>query len=272
LNIIACENAVGATSRLHKSIVEHLSPEDKEYVDKHVGFANCSVDRIVPPFEPEDQEHTLDVGVEGFHEWIVEGASLKGDSPPDIKGWALTENLPAYNERKLFTLNTGHAIAAYLGFLRGLHTIDESIKHPEIRSVVRGALEESGAALIKKHGFKPDEHKRYIDKIEERFKNGAVKDNVARVGRQPLRKLNREDRLVGPTIMAKEYGVKVKHLPVGIAAALRYYDESDDQSKELQQKIKDKGIEAVVSDITSFDHSTEEHKLIVSAYNDLGKL
>ena len=215
--------------------------------------------------------HTLDVGVEGFFEWIVEGTSLKGSPPPDIHGWVLTNHLPSYNERKLFTLNTGHAITAYLGSLKGLRTIDESISHPVIRAVVRGALEESGAALVKKHGFKKEEHEKYIDKIEERFRNKAVKDEVARVARQPLRKLGREDRLVGPTWMAKEQGVEVKHLPVGIAAALRYNDKSDEQSMELQREIKDNGVEKVIADITGFDHGTDEHKKIVDAYHALEK-
>jgi mannitol-1-phosphate 5-dehydrogenase len=201
---------------------------------------------------------------------VVEAPSLK-EPRPHIKGWQLTHHLPAYNERKLFTLNTGHAIAAYLGFLKGLATIDEAIRDEEVHAVVRGALGESGAALVKKHGFKQEEHDAYITKIEERFKNKAVRDEVARVGRQPLRKLGREDRLVGPTIMARQQGVKVQHLPVGIAAALRYDDSTDEQSRELQKDIKEKGIEVVVQEITGFDDGTEEHQKIVEAYHSLDK-
>lgn len=63
INIIACENAVGATATLAKAVDQYLSDEDREYVAENVGFANCAVDRIVPPFK---NDSPLDVGVEGF--------------------------------------------------------------------------------------------------------------------------------------------------------------------------------------------------------------
>lgn len=75
LNIIACENMVGATSHLKEQVYTHLSAEARAYADEHVGFANCSVDRIVPPYEGEN---ILDVGVESFYEWIVEEPSSRG--------------------------------------------------------------------------------------------------------------------------------------------------------------------------------------------------
>ncbi len=49
LNIIACENAVLATNTLKEAVYESLSDADKDFADKNIGFANCSVDRIVPP-------------------------------------------------------------------------------------------------------------------------------------------------------------------------------------------------------------------------------
>ncbi|KAJ7918623.1 mannitol dehydrogenase domain-containing protein [Mycena leptocephala] len=254
INIVACENAIGATAQLAKKVHAHLDGDDAAWAAQHVGFANCSVDRIVPPFNPEehDADSTLDVGVEEFFEWIVEGPSLKGtkagalDVP--IDGMTLTDNLPAYNERKLFTLNAGHAITAYLGYLKGLRTVDASIADEEIASVVRGALhDEAGAALCRKHRFDEKEHGAYIEKIIVRFQNAAVKDDVVRVGRQPLRKLGREDRLVGPARMCAEDGIAVRHLATGIAAALWYENEGDEQSVEMRKAIATKGLDNMSS-------------------------
>ena len=55
LNLISCENIIGATEKLRGFILEHL-PSDPNarvhtYMSSNVGFANCSVDRIVPPQE-----------------------------------------------------------------------------------------------------------------------------------------------------------------------------------------------------------------------------
>ncbi len=268
LNIIACENMVGATSHLQEQVESHLSEEGKAYAQEHVGFANCSVDRIVPPFQGDN---LLDVGVEAFHEWIVEEPKLKGGTP-QIDGMKLTDNLVAYVQRKLFTLNTGHAITAYLGFLKGIETIDQSIQDESVRAIVRPAMEESGAALVKKHGFDADEHAKYIDKIETRFKNPYIRDEVIRVGREPLRKLGPADRLIGPANMAAELGLGRDHLLQGAAAAFHYDNANDPQSAELQGRIQAEGVGPVVSDVTGFAKDSEDYNKVMAAYEELKSL
>lgn len=268
LNIIACENMVGATSHLQEQVESHLSEEGKVYAQEHVGFANCSVDRIVPPFQGDN---LLDVGVEAFHEWIVEEPKLKGGTP-QIDGMKLTDNLVAYVQRKLFTLNTGHAITAYLGFLKGIETIDQSIQDESVRAIVRPAMEESGAALVKKHGFDADEHAKYIDKIETRFKNPYIRDEVIRVGREPLRKLGPADRLIGPANMAAELGLGRDHLLQGAAAAFHYDNANDPQSAELQGRIQAEGVGPVVSDVTGFAKDSEDYNKVMAAYEELKSL
>ncbi|KAJ7020627.1 mannitol dehydrogenase domain-containing protein [Mycena alexandri] len=276
INIIACENAIGATAQLAEKVRKLLDGQDAEWAAQHVGFPNCSVDRIVPPFNPEehDAESELDVGVEEFFEWVVEGPSLKGEKPGaldvPIDGMTLTDNLAAYNERKLFTLNAGHAIVAYLGHLKGLQTVDESIADEEIAAVVRGALhEEAGAALCRKHNFEEKAHGKYIEKIITRFQNAAVKDDVVRVGRQPLRKLGRGDRLVGPARMCTEYNISMRHLPRGIAAALLYHNEEDEQSVEMRKAIEEKGLEKYIVELTGFEDGSDIHKEILKSYAEL---
>lgn len=76
LNIVACENGVRATSRLKSSVYEALDAATAAWADQRVGFADSSVDRIVPPIAfPEP----LDVAVEAFHEWNVERSAWVGE-------------------------------------------------------------------------------------------------------------------------------------------------------------------------------------------------
>ena len=237
LNIIACENAIRGTSQLKEHIYKELNDEEKAYCDEYVGFPDCAVDRIVPPGE---NEVPTDVVVEEYYEWDVEKASFKGELP-QIEGMTLVDNLDAYIERKLFTLNTGHCITAYIGKRRGLGTIEEAIKDSEIYDIVFKAMSQSGAGLVKKHGLDAEAHAKYINKIIGRFKNPYLHDDVTRVGREPLRKLSATDRLVKPTMTAAGYDLPVDALICGIGAALRYDNPADPQSVELQQKIKEKG-------------------------------
>ncbi len=246
MNIIACENAIRATSQLKEHVYGILSEEEKAYCEKYIGFADCSVDRIVPPVR---SENPVDVVVEKYCEWNVEKASLKGEIP-EIPGMNLADNLMAYIQRKLFTLNTGHCITAYTGILAGHKTIDQAIQDPKIYDLVKAAMTQSGDGLIQRFGFDKEAHYKYIDKIINRFKNPYLKDDVTRVGREPLRKLSADDRLVSPLTTALSYGLPVDQLVLGIGAALRYNNPEDAQSQELQEKIAAKGVAAAFSEIS----------------------
>ncbi len=252
MNIIACENAIRATSQLKAAVYNILSEEGKAYAEEYVGFADCAVDRIVPPVK---SANFIDVVVESYYEWDVEKSGFKGEIP-EIPGMTLVDELMAYIERKLFTLNTAHCITAYLGKLRGLKTIDEAIADPEIFAIVHAAMEESGAGLVKKYGFNADKHAAYIEKIIGRFKNPYLQDDVTRVGREPLRKLSPTDRLISPLTTAAGYGLPVDHLIVGIGAALHYDNAEDKQSVELQAKIAQLGVRTAAVQVTGLTDET----------------
>ena len=265
LNIIACENAIKASSQLEEEVKKYLNEEEIAYLDKYVGFPNCSVDRIVPPVK---SENILDVVVENFYEWNVEEKAFKGEIPK-IYGMNLADNLMAYIERKLFTLNTGHAITAYFGYLKGYNTVDESIKDEVIHDLVKKAMIESGQGLIAKYNFDKEEHFKYIDKIIGRFKNPYLKDDVARVGREPLRKLNENDRLIKPLMTAKSFNLDIDNLLLGVGAALNYNNEEDSQSVELQNLISEKGVKESLAHVANLAEEQEILSRIEKYYNEV---
>ncbi|QSX07538.1 mannitol-1-phosphate 5-dehydrogenase [Alkalibacter rhizosphaerae] len=263
LNIMACENAVGNGDILKNSVYEHLSLEGQKFCDENVGFPNTTVDRIVP--ENTDKSELLSVLVEPFYEWNVERSKLVG-SLDEIPGMNLVDNLSAYIERKLFTLNTGHAIAAYLGYQNQQPTILDAVADPEIKEVVLGAMGETGQALVKKHGFDPDQHEAYIQKIMGRFENAALIDPVERVGRDPLRKLGPKDRLIAPARTALEYGVEPENLVKGIVAALKFDHPQDPAAVSLSTKLKENGLDGVLVDVCGLDPSEALYDRIKNAY------
>lgn len=265
LNIIACENAIKASSQLEEEVKKYLNEEEIEYLKEFVGFPNCSVDRIVPPVK---SENILDVVVENYYEWNVEKSAFKGEIPK-IEGMNLVDNLMAYIERKLFTLNTGHAITAYFGYLKGYETIEESIKDEVIYGFVKNAMIESGKGLIAKYNFDEEAHCKYIDKIIDRFKNPYLKDDVARVGREPLRKLNENDRLIKPLITARGFNINTDNLLLGVGAALHYDNKEDSQSVQLQSLINEKGIKASLAEISKISGDTDVLDKIEKYYDEV---
>ena len=247
LNIIACENMVRGTTFLKEQVFAHLSPEWQTKAEQYVGFVDSAVDRIVPPVQTDEKDPLL-VTVEEFSEWIVDQTQFKGDIPK-INGMELTDNLMAFVERKLFTLNTGHAVTAYYGKLKGYRFVKESIEDENVKAFVKAVMQESGAVLIKRYGFDPQAHAAYIEKILKRFANPYLADDVDRVGREPLRKLSYNDRLIKPLRGTLEYGLPNDNLIRAVAVALSYRNANDPQALELAQALQ-QDVEAAVRKYT----------------------
>ncbi|MCG9627846.1 mannitol-1-phosphate 5-dehydrogenase [Vibrio mediterranei] len=264
LNIIACENMVRGTSQLKEMVFEHLSDDAKAFAQAHIGFVDSAVDRIVPPAE-EGETDPLAVTVETFSEWIVDETQFVGDIPA-IKGMECTDNLMAFVERKLFTLNTGHLITAYLGVLAGHETIKDSIEDPAIFADVQAAMQESGEVLIRRYGFDAEAHAAYIQKILNRFSNPYLRDEVDRVGRQPIRKLSPQDRLIKPLNGTIEYGLPNSHLIKGIAAAFLYKNDDDPQAVELQAMFAEQGFAKTLAHYSELNVDSEVVTLAHEAY------
>lgn len=265
LNLIACENGLMATSRLKEAVFTHLDDEQKAWCEGHVGFPDCSVDRIVPPVR---SENPIDVAVERFYEWNVEEKAFVGPAP-EVEGMNMAHNLLAYIERKLFTLNTGHAITAYIGKMKGQSTITDSIAVPEIYETVLAAMRQSGEALVRQFGLDKEAHFKYIDKIIKRFRNPYLQDDVNRVGRDPVRKLSADDRLVKPAMTARSFGLPYDKILLGVGAALHFDNPEDPQSVSMMELIKSKGLAAAVAEITGIAVDDPMNAEIVAAYKQV---
>jgi mannitol-1-phosphate 5-dehydrogenase len=225
LAVMACENAINATDLLKAEVAKTASPEELA----RAVFANTAVDRIVPG-QPEGGG--LDVVVEAFFEWAVESGPF-GDHVPVIPEAHFVDDLAPYIERKLFTVNTGHATTAYHGFLAGASSISEAVAIPSVEAAVRAVLEETKALLVAKFDFPPAVQQQYIETNLTRFANQELTDTVDRVGRQPLRKLSRHERFVGPAAELAERGLSFGALVDTMGAALRFDVPEDPQSVEM---------------------------------------
>ncbi|AGW40356.1 mannitol-1-phosphate 5-dehydrogenase [Leifsonia xyli subsp. cynodontis DSM 46306] len=247
LAVMACENAIGATDLLAAELMEGLPDDDaRAELAARAVFANTAVDRIVPAQDPATG---VDVTVETFFEWVVDRSPFAGSEPP-IPGARFVDSLGPYIERKLFTVNTGHATTAYTGFLEGATTISEAIAMPTVLAAVESALTETSAALTAKHGLDPEELAEYRAKILNRFRNPHLVDEVTRVGREPLRKLGRDDRFIGPASdYARYVGVVPSALFAAVGAALRFDLPEDSQSVELRQLLREAEPADIVAEV-----------------------
>ncbi|MDA4896102.1 hypothetical protein PFZ55_55620, partial [Streptomyces sp. MS2A] len=109
---------IGGSAHLREEIFARLTETERAAISDSVGFPNSAVDRIVPIQHHDDP---LKVTVEPFFEWAVDQTEFAG-KVPDIEGVTYVADLAPFIERKLFTVNTGHAMAAYAGYKKGLKT------------------------------------------------------------------------------------------------------------------------------------------------------
>lgn len=267
LDIIACENALFATDILKRAIFDGASAELTEYLQEKVGFPNSAVDRIVPNVNIE-KESPIDVAVEDFYEWDIERGEIKVNSR--IKGAEYVDKLGPYLERKLFLLNGAHAIIAYMGYLKGYKFIHEAITKDEfIRNTAIGFHNEAIKALSAKHGINVEELNNYSKKIIGRFENSYLQDELSRVGRDPVRKLSGNDRLVTPLKLCYELNIEADKILTGIAAGFLFDFEDDDKAQGIQNDIKINGITRTVSAITGISEDDIIVAEIVKKYEKL---
>ncbi|GAB1810665.1 mannitol-1-phosphate 5-dehydrogenase [Priestia megaterium] len=260
--IIACENQISATDLLKGYIFDTLDEETKAHMINKVFFFNSAVDRIVPI---QHDQGSLDVLVESYYEWVVEAP----EDIPFVEGMTIVPDLAPFIERKLFTVNTGHAVIAYFGYLIGKETIDQTLRDSDIYEQVQQTLQETGNYLIKRYDLDREEHEAYITKIIERFKNPHLNDSVKRVGRAPIRKLGPQDRLIRPALEAKKAGLSYTYLAKAIAAALLFDPQEDKEAMKLQANIHEYGIEYVLKEISGLEASNDLTKEIIAQYNAL---
>ena len=247
LAVMACENAIGATDTLRSVVAKTAT---KAELARAV-FANTAVDRIIPTQVETDG---LDVTVEAFCEWVVDRTPFHGDEP-DIGEAHFVDNLAPYIERKLFTVNTGHASIAYLGIQAGAHHIAEALAMESISVLVDEVLAETSHMLVHRHGLDPVDQRTYVEKTLSRFRNPDLDDSLERVGRQPLRKLSRHERLIEPAAALAEMGETPAALLQVIDAAIRFDNADDAESVELQALRKTLSVTEFANQVCGIDES-----------------
>ena len=177
--------------------------------------------------------------------FAVEAPALRGPVPR-IAGIVPTDHYEAEVQRKLYTYSAGHAACAYLGYLKGYHYIHTAVRDPEIRAAVRAAMAEGQRGVAARHGAALAGTDADLDAILARFANAGLADPIARVGRDPRRKLSANDRLVGAARLAAACGSTPEMLALAVAAALVFCDPAERGCRALHSQVAETGVSGVL--------------------------
>jgi len=249
LNVITCENLIGAGARLQALVWEAMAggpddaapPVDRQAFAQRIGFVEAVVSRMVPIVPAETRRRDpLWIACEPYARLPVDATAIRGPQP-HVAGLEPVASILAHQQRKLATHNMSHAACAYHGYRAGHTFIWRAMADAAVVEAVRGAMAETGRALVARFGFDPDEQRAHEDDLLERYRNRALADQVTRVAADPLRKLGPDDRLIGAARLCIEEGVEPVCVLRTVRAALAYDHPADPSAGRLQQMLAARG-------------------------------
>jgi mannitol-1-phosphate 5-dehydrogenase len=266
LNLIICENLKGAAAIFREMVQAALPADCHEYMQARIGFVDTVIARMVPAPTPEmrAQDPSLIV-VEPYKELPVDRRGFIGE-PPSVVGMIPFAPFSFFTERKLYIHNAGHSVLAYLGYLKGYEYGYQALADEDIYFQARGAMEESARALHRKYNPPAGSLPENIDDLLQRFGNVALGDTILRLGRDPLRKLGRTDRLIGAALNALAEGVMPTNLVTGIVAGLRFSHPGDPVAQALQTKLHTYGLGRTLNEVCELPAGEPLYEMIANCW------
>ncbi len=266
LNIILCENYFQPALLLRRQIEEFLDSEAIAWCSQNLGIVETMVLRSTIEPTPElKAEDPLALKAQDMWEMPADKDAFVGELPR-VEGLAPKENFQGGLIRKLFTYNAINAVISYHGHLKGYALLADAANDPELVAEARAAYHEVAPALCARYGFDPEDQLRFAESAIVKYQKREIVDPIERNTRDPIRKLARHDRLVGPACLAFDHGTQPAALSRAIAAALRYDSPADPSAGRLQQLIREQGIREVLRQVCGIEPNSPLADLITSAY------
>ena len=250
--LYACENNNYAARHLNDAIAKFGSiPANFQILNTVIGkmsgvIADCAtIEELgLVRMTPGSDKAVL---VEAFNAIQIDRITLDGFAR-GIPVFEEKADLLPFEEAKLFGHNAIHALLGYLAAERGYSAMSDIAADSELLEIGRTAfIDECGAALIGKYAgtgdelFTPTGFRDYAEDLLIRMHNPFLQDAVARICRDPQRKLSWDDRLVGTMHLALTQGVDPLKMARGVLAALRF--------RQPDTEITASGAEATLREI-----------------------
>ncbi|MEM6941903.1 MAG: mannitol dehydrogenase family protein [Pseudomonadota bacterium] len=186
----SCDNLPGNGDILRQvtlGLARLMDPDLADWIEEEASFPNSMVDCIVPASGPDESALVQSLGVldrapvthENFRQWVIEDSFCVGRPEWEQVGATMSDKVHDYEAMKLRILNGGHQIIAAPAELLGHTTIADAMAIPEIKAYLcKVAINEIGPHVRDVPGM---DVTRYVDLVEKRFSNAAIRDTVRRV-------------------------------------------------------------------------------------------
>lgn len=248
--VMSCDNLPGNGDVAKKMIVAFARLKDDElgaWVEEHLAFPNCMVDRITPVTSPEDitaLADQFDVGdawpvvCEPYTQWVLEDHFPSGRPQFEDVDVQIVDDVVPYELMKLRLLNASHQALCYLGFLSGYRYAHEVSQDPLFAEFLLGYMQEEGSPTLPEvPGVDLNVYRR---QLIERFANPEVRDTLARLCAESS---DRIPKWLVPVIQANlEAGGSFERSALVVASWARYAEGVDEEGQpiEVVDRFRDK--------------------------------
>lgn len=272
MHITLGANYVGLPEYFSEGMSRRLSGEDAEYYAKHVRLIMSIVNRknLLP---------TADSRLDDYHIIGDNKAVLRVEDVESLRNleacpqfFRFEKNLSAAMAVKIWGGNLVQCSMAFVALKYGLNNTYDAAYHPISSKYAYYAALEGGYGVAKEYGIEDGGQKTAKSKVAV-FRSETFRDSLYRIAREPVRKLGKRDRFIGPALLCLKYGKTPYFIAKCCAYGFFYRNSDDSQSLAMGEDIKDRGIERVIEDYCGLDLRVDDerllYELILSAYRDI---
>ncbi len=258
MNIITCENWKKPADILKDGIEAGISPDCLEYFQNNVGVTEAVIMRSAIESTPDMLEKDpLVVNVQNFWKFPFDASRIKAPMPEGMMCLEPITEFSGFLERKFYTYNAANGTTSFVGAVLGYKYIADAAHDERILKLLDGVYTETATALSKKHKFPFDEQWEFTRTSLNKLQDRNIVDYIERNARDPMRKLGKDDRLIGSARLCLEYGVKPENLSVAIACAIHYNEPTDEFAVKLKEIRENEGYDAVLEKVCEIDPQGE---------------
>ncbi len=247
--VLSCDNIQGnghAAQRSFTAFARLRDPKLGEWMEEHVRFPNCMVDRITPVTTDDDRaalserfgvEDRWPVVCEPFTQWVLEDDFSLGRPPVEDAGAQVVADVEPYELMKLRLLNASHQGLCYFGYLAGYRLVHDVCQDPLFSEFLLAYMDrEATPSLQPVPGI---DLAAYKHELIERFSNPQVRDTVARLCAESS---DRIPKWLLPVIRHNlQTGGEIERSVAVVASWARYAEGVDEQGEpiEIVDQLKD---------------------------------
>lgn len=226
--VLCCDNMPDNGQRTRQAVMG-LTVEGSElaqWIEQHVAFPGCMVDRIVPAMDAQAFSGLEQLGCqdpaavvcESFSQWVIEDHFPQGRPDWEVEGVQMVTDVRPFETMKLRMLNGSHSLLAYIGLLAGHETVFEAISDPHLlRFIQRYMAQEAAPTLdmppqIDVSGYGRD--------LCARFANDSLQHRLRQIAMDGSQKLPQRWLQGAQELLDAGHGMDC--IALGIAAWIRY--------------------------------------------------